>query len=169
MKKHIEFKGKVVSGWIKHSELAIPGKSKLPSAPSDWPETLCPGSLNIEISVNDLPKELDNLGPGMLIKKLDNGILKPVLIIKQEDIINNTIGPNGPVKGRGDAQVWRAKLLVEKSKNMHDCWVLRRLDSGMTKHLELASTEHLRQALNLLDGDKVSVLLEGGIEDDCKK
>lgn len=163
MKIQIEFKGKIVSGCGKHSDLGIPGRGKLPNSPIDWPETLYPGSLNIEISVEELPKELGNLGPGTLIKKLDNGILKPAFVIEQKAILNNTIGSNGPVKGRGDAQVWRAKIKVEKSKEIYDCWVLRRLDSGMTKHIELVSDKHLREFLKLLDRDKVIVSLEGDI------
>lgn len=166
MKKHIEFKGKIVSGQGNHSDLGIPGKNKLPHAPEDWPQILCSGSLNVEISAEDLPKELESLGDGVLIKKLDNGVLKPAFVIEQKAILNNTIGPNCRVEGIGDAQVWRAKLLVEKSKKTYDCWVLRRLDSGMTRHLELVSDKHLRKTLNLLDGDMISVLLEGAIKND---
>ena len=160
----IEFKGKIVSGQGDHSDLGIPGKDKLSHAPEDWPKFLCPGSLNVEISADELPKELDILGEGILIKKLDNGALKSAFVIEQKAIINNTIGPNCQVKGRGDAQVWRAKILVEKSKETYNCWVLRRLDSGMTRHIELISDKHLRKALNLLDGDKVLVSLEGDIK-----
>lgn len=157
----IKFKGKVVSGCGKHCELIIPGKAKLPDAPSDWPEVLCPGSLNIEISIEELPKELDDLGPGAFIKKLDNDILKPAFIIQQSAILNNTIGPQGPVKGRGDARVWRAKISVLKTHQDFPCWVLRRLDSGMTRHIELVSDANLRRTLNLCDGDSVCVHLEG--------
>lgn len=158
----IGFKGKIVSGSGKHAELGIPGKEKLSNAPADWPKTLCPGSLNVEISSKELPKELDKLGQGILIRRLDNGILKPTFVIEQKAICNNTIGPNGPVKGRGDAQVWRAKIIVEKTKEIFNCWVLRRLDSGMTRHIEMVSGVNLRSALNLVDGDYVLVSLEGG-------
>lgn len=157
----IEFKGKIVSGQGDHSDLGIPGKDKLSHSPEDWPKNLCRGSLNVEISSGVLPKELNNLGEGTLIRKLDNGILKPAFVIEQKAILNNTIGPNGPVRGRGDAQVWRAKILVEKSKETYDCWVLRRLDSGMTRHIELVSDKHLRTILNLQDDDKVLVSIEG--------
>lgn len=159
--KNIEFKGKVVSGQGNHSDLGIPGKNKLPYAPDDWPDILYPGSLNVEILTNELPKDLDTLGPGNLIKKLDNSILKPAFVIKQNAIINNTIGPNGTVKGRGDAQVWRAKITILKIKQNFQCWVLRRLDSGMTRHIEIVSNVGLRQTLNLHDGDDVCVCLQG--------
>ncbi len=162
MKMQIEFKGKIVSGQGNHADLGIPGKNKLSHAPEDWPVTLCPGSLNVEILIDELPKELDALGQGTLIKKLDNGILKPSFVIEQKAILNNTIGPNGLVKGRGDAQVWRAKIIIEKSKETYNCWVLRRLDSGMTKHVELVSDVNLRKVLNLVNGDQVFVSLEGG-------
>lgn len=165
----IEFKGKIISGQGDHYDLGIPGKNELSHAPEDWPKTLCPGSLNVEISIEDLPKELDNLGQGTLIKKLDNGILKPTFVIEQKAILNNTIGPKGPVKGRGDAQVWRAKIIVEKSKEIYDCWVLRRLDSEMTKHIELVSDKYLRETLKLSDGDRVLVSLEGDRENGQEK
>jgi len=158
----IEFKGKVVSGQGDHSNLGIPGKVNLQHTPEDWHQILYPGSLNVEISTDDLPRELNSLGQGALIKKLDNGILKPAFLIEQKAIVNNTIGPYGPVKGRGDAQVWRAKISVLKTKRTFSCWVLRRLDSGMTRHIELVSDLNLRKALNLCDGDSVSIYLEGG-------
>jgi len=157
----IEFKGKVVSGCGKHSDLIIPGKMKLPNAPSDWPDVLCPGSLNVEIFIAELPKGLDDLGPGVLVKKLDNGILKPAFVIQQSAIINNTIGPLGPVIGRGDALLWRAKINVLKTAQDFSCWVLRRLDSGMTRHIELVSSVNLRRTLNLCDGNSVCIYLEG--------
>jgi len=160
-KMQMDFKGKIVSGQGDHSKLVIPGKDKLFNAPDDWPKSLCPGSLNVEISIEELPRELNSLGPGTLIKKLDNGILKPIFIIEQKAILNNTIGPNGPVKGRGDAQVWRAKIKVEKSKEICNCWVFRRLDSAMTGHIELVSDVNMRKTLNLCDGDSVIVYLEG--------
>lgn len=162
----ITFKGKIVSGQGDHSKFGIPGKKNVSDAPVDWPENLCPGSLNIEISANEIPKELDNLGPGILIKKLDNGILKPAFVIKQNAILNNTIGPDKPPprNGRGDAQVWRAKINVLKTNQNFACWVLRRLDSGMTKHIELVSSVNLRKILNLVDGDDVLVSLEGGMK-----
>ena len=156
----IEFKGKIVSGCGKHSYLVIPGKGQLLIAPDDWPTFLFPGSLNVEISREELPKDLEKLGPGSFIKKLDNGILKPTFVIEQKAILNNTIGPNGPVKGRGDAQVWRAKIKVVKTMEIYDCWVLRRLDSAMTIHLELVSDKNLRNILKLNNADEVFVSIE---------
>jgi hypothetical protein len=157
----IRFKGKIVPGCGGHSNLGIPGKSSLANAPDDWPKVLYPGSLNVEIFLEELPQELDFLGPGDLIKKLDNGILKPAFMIAQKEISNNTIGPNCRVKGRGDAQIWRAIIEVEKSKEIYNCWVLRRLDSGMTRHIEVVADKYLRKALNLEDGDRVLVIIEG--------
>lgn len=168
MKIQIELKGKIVSGQGDHSDLGIPGKDRLFYAPSDWPKTLHPGSLNVEISVNDLLKKLDILGQGTLIKKLDNGLLKPAFVIEQQAILNNTIGPNCHVKGRGHAQVWRARIKVVESGEICDCWVLRRLDSGMTKHIELVSDKYLRETLKLCDGDQVIISLQGDIENASK-
>lgn len=159
----IKFVGIIVSGQSSHKNLGIPGKHSLPNAPSDWPKILCPGSLNVKVKTDQLPVELDKLGEGRCIKKFDNGILKPLFVIPQSDITNNTIGPNCRIKGRGDAQVWRAKINVVKSGEVYDCWVLRRLDSGMSIHIELVSDKKLREILNLNDGDDVIVSIEGGI------
>lgn len=43
----LAFEGSVSGGAGKHSEMLIPGRGALPGAPDDWPETLCPGSLNV--------------------------------------------------------------------------------------------------------------------------
>lgn len=59
MKMLIEFKGKIVSGQGDHSDFGIPGKDNLINASDDWPKTLYPGSLNIEISSEDLQRNLN--------------------------------------------------------------------------------------------------------------
>ncbi|MDP2643567.1 MAG: hypothetical protein Q8P24_01365 [Desulfobacterales bacterium] len=157
----MEFRGKIVRGQGDHAKLGIPGKGMLAHAPADWPDILYPGSLNVLISIDNLPKELQKLGDGTHIQKLDNGMLKPAFVIEQRMILNNTIGPNERVKGRGDAQVWRVKLTVEKSKECLNCWVLRRLDSAMTRHIEIVAEKYLRGILKLNDGDDVIVSFDG--------
>lgn len=157
----IAFNGKIVLGQRGHSKLGIPGKESLVDSLSDWPTALYPGSLNVEVSMDDLPSELDMLGQGKVIKKLDNGILKPAFVIDQKDIKNNTIGPGCKVEGKGHGQVWRAKLKLEKNEEIYDCWVFRRLDSAMWRHIELVSDKNLRESLDLNDGDHVIVSIEG--------
>ena len=157
----IVFLGQIVAGCGQHKELGLPGLSELDNAPDDWPESLHPGSLNILISLSNVPEILNSLGSGRYIQKLDNGFLKPEFVIEQHLIKNNTIGPNEKDKKRGHAQVWRAIIEAIKTSQKHACWVLRILDSGMWQHIEIVSEKYLRKQLGLADGDFVNVSLYG--------
>lgn len=160
----LDFNGKIVTGCGRHSDLGIPGKNMLPETPDDWPEKLYPGSLNIEIFLEEVPEKINNLGPGRYIQKLDNSLFRPAIIIPQNLIINNSIGPKGPVWGRGDAQVWRTKVTVMNSGKVYDCWTLRRLDSAMWKHIELISDKYLRTVMRVADEDRVMVSIQGEMQ-----
>jgi hypothetical protein len=46
----LEFEGTVINGLGTHSELLVPGRALLPQAPTDWPETVHPGSLNLRVA-----------------------------------------------------------------------------------------------------------------------
>src|SRR6516164_917977 len=104
----LEFRGKVASGVGRYSTLSIPGRSKLNQAPSDWPESLFPGSLNV--CVDAYP--LGPAGRTLLtrVKELDRGRFAPTFEIRREDIGNNQLGPRPDLPRCGDAQVWRAEL-----------------------------------------------------------
>jgi len=114
----------------------------------------------VEISV--YPSNLDALGGGDRIKKLDNGEFKPLLVIPRKKITNNSLRPTPQCPQRGDAQAWQANLTVLRTGLSEKCWVLRRIGSGIARRLELISENHLRTSLELKDGDEVTVtMLEG--------
>ena len=46
----LRFKGTVISGIGKYSELVFPDRDEFRGAPEDWPEGLQEGSLNVRIT-----------------------------------------------------------------------------------------------------------------------
>ncbi len=141
------FKGKVRKGQGRFSKLIIPTKSMLTNRPETWPENLCPGSLNIGISDLGYPDDF-NIHEG--VKELDAGCFKPVFIIPENKI---------PTNDKGDAQVWRAKLIIKSTGTIVPCWVLRRICSGIKKQLEIVSEYNLRDTYGLIEGQEVEVIL----------
>lgn len=147
----LEFNCVVRTGQGKHAHMVIPGRSDLPDAPKDWPETLCPGSLNAGVS--SFPPEFDALGVGEGLKKLDEGKFRPEFVIPKAKIKNNS---------RGDGQVWRARLRVSNSGAEVECWVFRRIGSTIKRQIELVAADHLRQKLNVNDGTEIVVTIFEG-------
>jgi hypothetical protein len=139
------FAGDVVNGIGKHVELIVPGRNEISGAPADWPERLCPGSLNIFVSVYPLEFAARRIAPNM--KSLDIAGFIPEFTIAQAAMKNNKLMtlPNMPV--RGSAQVWRATL--EANGKTHSCWVLRRFGSALDKVIERVSDVKLRDKLSL--------------------
>lgn len=151
----IKFSGVITSGIGKHVELYIPGRSKLSNAPSDWPEKLHPGSLNIRVDVNGYPDFFKEQGLENTIQSLDADCFPSTFQIKQKEFGNNRLKPKISMPERGSAQVWRAKLEV-KGLDI-DCWVLRRYGSGLIDQIEVVAEKHLRKEFGLEDEDEVAV------------
>jgi CTP-dependent riboflavin kinase len=153
--------GSIVSGKGHHSKITIPGRSSLPRAPDDWPETLHPGSLNVRIDDRfGLPKPLAKC-PGEFIDKLDSRMFRPAFEIPFDSIRNNDLKPTPKKPRRGDAQVWRASLFLVPRQLRIECWVLRRFWSSIKKQLEIVSDKHRRKEFQLADGAYVVVDLYG--------
>ena len=156
--RKLEFRGAVRSNQGAFSrQMVIPGRKSLVLAPEDWPASLAPGTLNIAIPDDGFPKELDELGKGDGLKKLDEGNFRPELAIPPWRIEGNTLQPTPDEPVRGSAQVWRAELEVASTGDSTTCWMLRRLGSDIVSEIELVSHEHLRPRLNLCDGVVVKV------------
>lgn len=153
------FAGEVKRGKGRYSEMTIPGRNLLKSAPRDWPESLCPGSLNVRI--NTYPNGFVHRCGGSDITALDLGRFAPALEIPRNLITKNYLVPTESCPRGGNAQVWRATLTVHGSGAARACWVLRRFASTLTQDLELVSDVHLRTVLGLLDGTRVRVEMEG--------
>lgn len=99
----LTFRGRIVNGIGKHSQLYVPGKSELSSAPEDWPEKLCPGSLNI--LVTQWPDMFSNKKLSLSAKSLDTAGFTPTFIIPQDELGNNQLTPRTDMPNRGTAQV----------------------------------------------------------------
>jgi hypothetical protein len=162
----LEFRGVVRPNKGRFAEdMVIPGKHAMSSAPDDWPLRLEPGTLNVGINDDGFPASFTGLGKGEGLKKLDNSEFRPAFVIHQADIVNNTVRPTQRSPLKGTAQVWRARLQVVSSGQEVECWVLRRIGSGIASQIELVSDKHLRTHLGLMDGTNVIVtMIEGGSE-----
>ena len=154
------FEGSITGGAGAHSEMIFPGQMNLPDAPEDWPEQLCPGSLNVLVD-----KYPDNfrapVGRAFGAYQLDDGEFQPAFIIPGDDITKNELIYEG---GPSAAQVWRAQLHVTDSDKTICCWILRRFGSNVGKGksgnvLEIVSETHLRRTHGLKDGEKVALEL----------
>jgi len=141
----LNFGGIVINGYGKHSELVIPGRSALQSCPSDWPEKLIPGSLNILVS--KFPAEFSARKLPASAKTLDIAGFEPAFTIAQTLMRNNRLTPLPNMPNKGTAQVWRALLIIADSQTK--CWVLRRFGSGLEDQIELVSDIRLRDTIGL--------------------
>ena len=144
------FEGEIIKGSGKHKELIIPGRHELSIAPTDWPERLFPGSLNVlirtypvEFSENELPHT---------VTVLDTCGFEPAFTIEQSEMGNNLLVPTPEFPLRGKAQVWPATLQV----NRHEvrAWVLRRIRSGFADKLELVGGEKIRDCCGIADENR---------------
>ena len=141
----IKFSGSVVNGIGRHVELFVPGSGSVEKAPMDWPERLCPGSLNVRIS--RYPELFTERGLALTTKTLDVAGFQPAFTIPQAVLGNNQLKATLAMPHRGQGQVWRAVLEVS-GRNM-PCWVLRRFGSGLADQLELVSHKKMRDELQL--------------------
>lgn len=157
----IEFAGVIVDGMSHHKELGVPGKPHLPSAPDDWPVVLYPGSLNI--GLNAWPGGFATRELKASVESLDTGLFVPEFEIDRDQFARNLIHPRAGVPRGGDAQVWRAKVIVAGVivSPAPPCWVLRRFGSRVGEQLELVSGVRLRDAFRLKNGIAVLVRLYG--------
>jgi hypothetical protein len=160
MIEELEFLGIIKDGSGNFSaELEISGSDKISTEIPDWPKILQPGTLNVRIE-----KYPDCYEPefGQLnVKCLDSRKFQPVAEIPHSDIKNNTLPPTPEFPDRGRAQIWQAILTKLATEKEAKCWVFRRIGSGMQLDLELVSDHHLRNAMSLENGDKVSLKLFG--------
>ena len=157
----IRYKGTIINGCGKHSELGVPGRTTLREAPDDWPDVLAPGSLNVLVASSGYPYIYRQLDIPTLVSILDNGFFKPVFTIEHAKFVNNQIIPTAQNPQNGMGQVWRTTLLAES--NDIECWMLRRIGSGLKNQIELVSHEDIRATYGLDKNRRwpVTVIVEG--------
>ena len=134
---------------------------------AQWPEELCPGSMNCQVT--DFPLDFDELaGEGDRIAKLDSGVFTPEFCIPKDEIENNRVG-RFPVPGiprMGVAQVWHCVVSPEKKgmfskrpKPFH-AWHVRRVDGTYPPFhgiVELMSDRKMRDAYGLQNGTRLKI------------
>lgn len=151
----LTFKGVIRSGSGHYKELVFPNQDELDDAPNDWPgHDLYRGSLNVRVANGGYP---DGFESPPHVRRLDNRQFQPAFVIPREAIANNKLGHRPDLPDGGDAQVWRAALQVVATEQSEDCWLVRRIGSGLMYDLEFVSDQHLRTALTLADDDPVIV------------
>lgn len=149
------FIGKVKSNkGLFAKELTLPTRGTVHDLPPDWPATIEPGTLNVRIDDDGFPTNgFDSIGRSNGVKKLDEGKFVPACTIPFDAIPGNTLRPrpNEPLRGTG--QAWRARICVATTGESLDCWMFRRIGSGISSQLELISDRRIRSVLNLHEDD----------------
>lgn len=143
----LTFVGEIIKGRGGHKELGIPGRADLLGAPADWPARLFAGSLNVLIRPSGYPQEFTGRCIKLTVQSLDFAFFRPEFTIPRDQMRNNKLNAIPSMPNRGEAQVWRARLLVEGQNIV--CWVRRRFGSGLTQELELVSGEGIRSTYKL--------------------
>jgi hypothetical protein len=157
------FKGRITTNSRQYAKLLFPDSNELSGAPDDWPgRNLYRGSLNVTINDDGFPTKWDRFGKLPKVKRLDSKLFAPEFVIPGRTIENNILTPQRTgLPDGGDAQVWRANLRVDETSEEVDCWLVRRIGSGVGNYLELVSESFLRSKLNLEDGTRVTVTVTG--------
>ena len=84
---------------------------------------------------------------------LDRREISPCFAIPKNEIVGRLMPPT-----LGDGQAWRCQLTAEKIPTPHDCWVFRRIGSGVpTGVLEILSTVKLVSEYGFVDEDPLVV------------
>ena len=153
----IDFDCAVGDGIGRYSDLEFPTKEECTDLPAGWPDHMQPGSLNANIL--RMPINLDVLGPGYGVQKLDNRRLIPACVIPFDQIRKNLLVPSNDNPERGNAQIWECKVTVAKTSKIFNAWAVRRSGSAYSNVIEIMSDRHLRKAYDLQTGDAVKVRL----------
>lgn len=157
--KSIELEAVISGGMGMYSELTFPKKDALPDLPGQWAQAMCPGSLNTVIT--RYPDNMDDLGEGYGVQKLDGKKLEAAAIVPHDMIENNALKPTTYSPERGDAQIWPCEVTVESTSKTFNAWAVRRIGSAYSDVIELMSPDKLRDKHNLSDGTKVKVKILG--------
>ena len=93
---------------------------------------------------------------------LDTGRFAPEFEIGRDQFESNLLHPRDGVPRGGDAQVWRAHVMIARHvMSEPSCWVLRRFGSRVGEQLELVSSVQLRDVYGLKKGTEIIVRMLG--------
>jgi hypothetical protein len=159
----LTFHGTVQSGAHEFNTLEFPDAHEVDGAPDDWPgRELYEGSLNVHVAPKGYPDKWSELGKSRGLRRFDEKRFQPAFVIPGDLIANNTIDPGKyGMPDAGDVQVWRARLQNDATREVADCWLVRRIASDMEIALELMAIVRLRAMGLERDGSPVTVTVCG--------
>jgi len=153
----IAFECVVADGIGMYRDLGFPSREDCAALPKDWPDAMYRGSLNAHITA--YPANLDLLGKGAGIQRLDNRIFAPSGIVPGHLIENNFLIPNERDPDRGDAQIWPCTVEHQNTSVIFNAWAVRRSGSAYRDVIELMSHHKLRDVFRLKNDDAITVTL----------
>ena len=155
---NISVTGIVVSGCRKfRKQIYLP--EDLINAHEAWMPSFVQGTLNVQLSMSDLPRPLRSAG----LPALDlSDSFRPAIYRAGTDVPNNTIQPNAENPRRGDLQLWRAILHNHSTQTKHNCFMIRRVGSGYKNIAEILGQQNFRDVNKFKDGDQVSIQVMPG-------
>lgn len=161
------FEARITDGMGMYSELKFPTRSELfnnqaTAAQVEWLDSIQPGSLNITVDRDGYPAQIEDLGKGYNVQKLDNGLFPPELVIAQSKIGNNSIRPYAGAPERGAAQVWPCTVEKLDTHETFNAFAVRRIGSAYSDVIELMADRKLRDAHGLKTGTPVRLTLHSG-------
>lgn len=119
-----------------------------------WMPRFVQGTLNIKLSILELPSEFHNQG----LRWLDlNDNFPPDIYRVGTDIENNTIKPSKTNLKRGDLQLWRTVLFNEQTDSEHKCFLMRRIESGYKDKAEILGESNFRERYGFQNQHQVRV------------
>lgn len=120
----------------------------------DWMPSFVQGTLNILLSLAELPEPLCSSG----LRALDlNRSFPPIIYRSGADIPDNTIKPTAEEPRSGDLQLWRAKLINHNTEAEYSCFLIRRVGSGYRDKAEILGQYNFRSTCDFKDGDNVTL------------
>lgn len=162
MAESLEFSGRYAKGATLFSQkIQIPGQCEINKLIDGWPASVHPGTMNVKIDPEGFPPALISRFRTKSVKHLDSSLFRPITEIPAHAIGGNTLPPTDTWPERGNGQVWHARITNQKSQNIRDCWLLRRIGSGYADVLEFVAGESLSTALGLSYGDPVRAVIYG--------
>ena len=143
----------VVSGCRKfRKQICLP--ENLLNGHESWMPSFVQGTLNIQLSMSNLPQPLRSAGlPGLDL----SDSFRLAIYRTGADVLNNTMQPTAGNPRRGDLQLWRAILHNHKTQTSHNCFMIRRVGSGYRDIAEILGQQNFRDGCKFNDVDKVSI------------
>jgi len=159
----ITFFGKYGSGADKFAQqIKLPNPINELSQVHGWPDSLVPGTFNIDVDQTRWPRidglDFESLG----LKCLDrNDLFRPIAYLDYGVVPNNTLSPENNGEFAGDFQFWKSVMRIEDVDQSFPCYLLRRVRSAYQTKIEVVSNTHYESTYQLEHGRKVQLTVYG--------